>query len=67
MEIQTCWGRKSSLKEGREYHGCGDECNVFKREKGSKIIFPIIIKLFERILSWEEGKGAEMLGKKIKI
>ena len=35
-----------------------------KRGGGSKIIFPIILRLFERI---SRGEGAEMLRKKIKV
>ena len=31
-----------------------------KRGKGSKIIFPIIIRLFERISSGEEGMGVNV-------
>jgi len=30
------------MKRGRIYHGCGEEYNVEKRERGSNIIFPII-------------------------
>ena len=41
------------VKRGREYHGCGEEYNVVKREKGSKIIFPITLRLLGRISSWE--------------
>ena len=51
----------------REYPGCGEENNVVKRERGRNIIFSIILKLLGRISSREEGKGIEILGKKIKI
>ena len=44
------------LKEEREYHGCGEEYIVDKRKRGSKIIFPIILRLYERISSGEEGR-----------
>ena len=33
----------------------------------SKIIFPVKLRLLRRISSGEDGKGTEMLGKKIKI
>ena len=52
------------VKRGREYHGCGEEYNVEKRERGSKIIVPMILKLLGRI---SRGKVTEILGKKIKI
>ena len=38
-----------------------------KRERGSNIIFPIILRLLGRISSGEEVKWTEILGKKIKI
>jgi len=60
-------GEFQVVKRRREYHGCEEELNVEKREMGSNIIFPIILRLFGRISSGEEGKGMEMLGKKIKI
>ena len=45
------------MKRGRKYHGLGEEYNVEKRERGSNIIFPLILRLFRRISSGEEGKG----------
>ena len=36
-------------------------------KKGSKIIFPIKLRLLGRISSGEDGKGTAILGKKIKI
>ena len=39
------------MKSGREYHGCREEYNVEIRERGSNIIFPIILKLLGRISS----------------
>ena len=38
-----------------------------KRDRGSNIIFPIILRLLGRISSGKKGKGAETAGKKIKI
>ena len=41
-----------------------------KKGKGNaicNIIVPIILRLLERLLSGEEGKGSEISGKKIKI
>ena len=52
------------LQVGVEYHVCGEEYNVDRRERGSNIIFPIILRLFERILSKEEGKGRKFWGRK---
>ena len=40
--IKPVWEEYKVLKEGREYHGCGEEYNVDKKEGGSKILFPII-------------------------
>ena len=42
------------VKRGREYHGCMEEYNVEKRERGSNIIFPVIIGQFGRKSSGEE-------------
>ena len=61
-----------------EYQGLGEEYNVDKRERETKIIFPIILRLFERISSGKEGQvrhfGEENqylkkigVGKKIKL
>ena len=46
-------GRISSCEEGKGYHGCG------KEEKGSNIIFPVILRLSGRIFSWEGNFGKE--------
>ena len=48
--------RISSREEGREYHGCWEEYNVEKRERGNNTIFPLILRLFGRISSGE-GDG----------
>ena len=46
------------MKRGREYHGCWKEYKVKKR--GSNTIFPIILRLLGRILSWEvDGNSGE--------
>ena len=55
------------MKRGKKYHGCGEKHNVEKRERGSNIIFPLILGLLRRISSREEGKGTEILWKKIEI
>ena len=55
------------MKRGRKYHGCGVEYNVKKSERGSNIIFAIILKLLGRISTGEEGKEIEILGKYIKV
>ena len=36
------------VKRGRKYHGCGEEYNVEKMERGNNIIFPNILRLFGR-------------------
>ena len=51
--IKSVWEEFKVAKRGREYHGCGEEYNVEKRERGSNIIFPIILRLLERISSGE--------------
>ena len=51
------------VKRRRKYHGCGEEYNQEKRERGSNIIFPKILRLLERISSGEVGKRTEILGK----
>ena len=55
------------VKRGREYHGCGEEYNVKKREKRSNSNFPLKLRLLGRISSGKEGKEMEILRKKIKI
>ena len=57
---QVCWGRISSLEEGQVISCCGEEYTVQKRERGSNIIFPIILRLLGRISSVEERKGTEI-------
>ena len=47
------------VKREREYHGCGEEYNVEKRKWVSNTIFPMILRLLEKISSVEEGKGPE--------
>ena len=37
------------VKRGREYHGFWEEDNMEKREWGSNIIFPLILRLSGRI------------------
>ena len=46
------------VKRGIKYHGCGEKYNVEKRERGSNITFPIILRLF----GMEEGKNGEKFG-----
>ena len=48
------------VKRGREYHGCGKNNNAERRESGSNIIFPIILRRLGRINSRTEG---EMVGR----
>ena len=38
---------------------------MLKKERGSNIIFPRILRLFGRISSGENVRGADYLGKKI--
>ena len=45
----------------------GKEYNVEKRERGSHIIFPVILRLLGKISGGEDGKGTVSLRKKIKI
>ena len=44
-------------KRGRECQKCGEEYNVEKKERGSNIFFPFILRLFGSISSWEERGG----------
>ena len=45
------------VKRRKNYYGCGEEYNMEKRERGSNIIFPIILWPLGRISSGEELKG----------
>ena len=55
------------VKRRREYHGCGEEYNLEKMERGSNSVLSIILMLLGKILSGEEGMRTEIQGKKIKI
>ena len=44
----------------------GKDITWKKRERGSNIIFPIISRLLGSISNEKEGKGTDILGKKIK-
>ena len=55
------------VKRRRECQCCGEEYNMIKRERGSIIVFPIILRLLGRISGLEEGKGTEILGRKLKF
>ena len=48
------------VKRGREYHGCGEEYNSKKREKGSIFIFSLILRLLGRVSIGEEIKGMKI-------
>ena len=52
------------MKREREYHSCGKEYNMEKRERGSNIIFPIILRLLGRISSGEKGRKRKFWGRK---
>ena len=55
-------------KRRRENHCCLEELKHEKKsQRGSNIIFPLILRLLGRKSSGEEGKGTENLGNKIKI
>ena len=53
-------------KGNREYYGRWKEYNIEKRERGININFPIS-RLLVKTSSGEEGKGTEILRKKIAI
>ena len=53
------------MKRGRESKGFWVEYHVEKRVRGSNIICSIILRLYGRLSSGKEGKGTEILGKKI--
>ena len=63
--IKSVWEEYQVLKRGREYHGGGKEYNAEKKEWGSNLIFPKILRMLGRISSGEKGK--KISGKKIKI
>ena len=64
---QACRGRISSCGKERDYHGCGVDFIVEKREQESNFISPVTLRLLGRISSREDGKRTEILEKKIKI
>ena len=57
------------VKRGRTYHGCGEEYNVEKRQRGSNVIFPVILRLLGRISIGEEDGNfrEENQGKKMGV
>ena len=66
VEIQR--DEQGETRSGARYVLCrGEEYNMHKRERGSNIICPIILRLLGRISSGGKGKGTEILGKKIQI
>ena len=50
------------VKRGREYHGFGEEYNAEKSERGSNIIFPIILNAVWKNKEW--GRGQKIQGRK---
>ena len=48
------------VKRRREYHGCGEEYNVEKMERGSNSVFSIILRLLGKISSGEEQMRTEI-------
>ena len=56
-----------NIKRRWEYHGCGEEYNVEKMEKGSNIIFPFNIMAVGKKSIGEEGKGTEIWGRKSRL
>ena len=61
--IKSVGEENQILKIGREYHGCGEEYNVKKWERGNYIIFFVKLWLLGRISSREKGKGRKFWGK----
>ena len=59
------------MKREGKYHGCGEEYHMEKRERGSNIIFPIILRRLGRISNGEDGNFWEEnqngMGKNIKL
>ena len=47
--IKSVGEQYQDMTRGRKCHGCGEEYNVEKRERGSSIIFSIIFRLLRRI------------------
>ena len=59
------WGERIlSCEDWKNYHGCGEEYNVEKRERGSNIIFSLMLRLLERISRGEGGR--KLWGQEIK-
>ena len=42
------------MKRGREYHGCGEEYNLVKRDRGSNISYDI--EAAWKNIKWEKGQ-----------
>ena len=63
--IKSVWEEYQVRKRGK----CGEEYNVEKRVRLSNIIFPNILRPLGISItsSGEEGKGTEIMGKKINI
>ena len=47
------------MTRGKEYHGCGEEYNMEKRERGIDDL-PYKLRLLGRILSGERGRGRKI-------
>ena len=59
---KVSWGKISICEE--EHHGCEEEYNVEKRERGSNIIFPIILRLLWSKSSRKELREQTFWGRK---
>ena len=55
--LENLLGRNTSCEEGKIISG--EEYNVEKRDRGSNIIYSLILRLLGRILSGEENFGEE--------
>ena len=62
--IKSAGEEYQGVKRGRVFRGFGKEYNVEKRERGSNIIFPIILKYIAvgKNIKWRRGEVNENFG-----
>ena len=51
---EVCWEEFQVVKRGREYHGCGEENNMGKKERGKQYHLTYNIQAFGKNIKWEK-------------
>ena len=60
---QVCWEEYQEVKRGREYHGCEEEYNMEKRERGKQYHLPYNIEGVGKKIKWRKEDEHRNFGK----